>query len=164
MDTRQTGTAWLFKEMWAFGQIPPEDTALILGKAILVCAHGGSGIAPEERAWVIGYFCALGYSDALIRALEDYDPAEHAYAFAELIAGAPMLAQPDARLALLYDGIRAAVADKILDDGELAAIKRLAAMIGVEDETVDQLIDAYAAEVQAKSHRLLLCFPSGVPF
>lgn len=164
MDSRQTGSAWLFKEMWGFGQTPPEAAAITFGKAILVCAHGGSGIAAAERAWVLGYFAALGYSDAVLRELEQYDPAEHADALAELINGTMVMGEPDSRLSLIYDGIRAAVADKILDDGELAAIKRLAAMIGVEAEMVDQLIDAYAAEVSAKSRRILLCFPSGVPF
>ncbi len=164
MDNPQRGAAWLIKELWGFGQVPPEDNALTFAKAILVCAYGDGGLAPEEHAWVIGYFAALGYSEAFLCELELYSPAADAQNFAALVGHLALTAQPDTRLSLIYDGIRAASADRILDEGEVAAIKRLAALIGVSEETVNDIIDAYITEANAKMARIMLCFPAGMPF
>ncbi len=164
MDNQHKGATWLIKELWGFGQVPPEDNALTYAKAIMVCAYGDGGFSAEERAWVVGYFAALDYSEAFLAVLEQYDPVDDAHNFAALVDHLSLTAQPDTRLSLIYDGIRAASADKIIDAGELAAVKRLAALIEVSEETVDDIINAYITEVNAKMARIMLCFPAGMPF
>ncbi|GEM_PF-466118 len=159
MDLRQIGGDWLFKDLWGFKHPFSEEVSLVYGKAILICAHGGSYLAKEELAWVVGYFAALGFSEPIVHELEQYQPRDHPDDLQGFIRTTLIATQPDARLSLIYDGIRAASADQILDDGEIAAIMQLGETIGVSGETVERIMSAYAAEITAKMKREVLCFP-----
>ncbi len=164
MDIRQQGGEWLLQDLWGFSRIPSEDIALPFAKAIMVCAYGDGRLAPEEQKWVLGYFCALGYSEAFLEALAQYDPAADAGDLSKLLENTPLTSDPDLRLPLIYNGVRAAAADRILDKGEVEALKRLAATIGIAGDAVEDIIAAYIAEVNAKMARIMICFPHGLPY
>ncbi|MFJ1753951.1 hypothetical protein [Kitasatospora sp. NPDC088134] len=156
------GTAgWLFRQDWAFSTLPDFGDIRIYAKALLVAAKGDGVLAPEERDWVLGYMGTLtGGNPDLLRELAAYPADEDVVA---LVESSEVLARVT-RVPLVFDALRACDADGVIAPGELEQIKRLAAALGVPEETVDRLREAHRQEKQAREARIAAVFPEGTPF
>ncbi|MFJ5228385.1 hypothetical protein ACIQBJ_00670 [Kitasatospora sp. NPDC088391] len=156
------GTAmWLFGQDWTFTTVPDFGDIRAYAKALLVAARGDGVLAPEERDWVLGYIGTLTGGDrGLLRELAAYPADEDVVA---LVEGSAVLSRV-ARVPLVFDALRACDADGVIAPGEIEQIKRLAAALGIPEETVDRLQEAHHREKAARAARIALVFPDGTPY
>ena len=160
IETLQKG--WIFNEEWGFGGAAPEERDCeCWGRALLVCANGDGHLSPEERNWVLGYSATNGVAPEHIEALRTYKADED---LAKVIHESPVVEAKETHRALVYDVIRACAADGELSTGERDNVYKMAELLGVDREIVDQLEDAYHAEMAAKQARFKIAFPEGSPF
>ena len=160
MDAHEAGGLWLLREMWDFPAGVPEDERLDYLKAIMACAGAGTGLAPEEKAWVIGYGAACGAHQATVDALEAYECDEDVVAILE--RNMPV-AKTWGRVAV-FDAIRASSADAQYSDDERAAVRREASTLGVAEEVVVALEALYEEEQDLKGRRIGLVFGDDIPY
>ena len=151
--------AWIFDEEWGFGgQAPANADCECWGRALLTCANGDGAIADAERAWVLGYSATNGLSPDDIEFLRTYSADED---ITKVVAERPLVS--GARRALIFDAIRACSADGELSNAERKMIYRMAELIGIGKDIVDQLEAAYNDELAAKQARWKIAFPEGAP-
>ncbi len=160
MDAHEVGGLWLLREMWDFPSGVPEDQRLDYLKAIMACAGAGTGLAPEEKAWVIGYGAACGAHQATIDALEAYDADEDVV---DILERNMPVADTWGRVAV-FDAIRACSADGEYNDDERAAVGREAARLGISEEVVVALEALHKQEQEHKRERIALVFGDDIPY
>ncbi|NML52455.1 hypothetical protein HHL19_18555 [Streptomyces sp. R302] len=152
---------WLFRQDWTFTTVPDFGDIRVYAKALLVAAKGDGVLAQEERDWVLGYIAVLaGGNQDLLRELAEYPADEDVVA---LLESSQVLTRV-ARVPLVFDALRACDADGVIAPGELEQIKRLAAALGIAEETVDRLLEVHRREKEAHAARIAAIFPEGTPF
>jgi uncharacterized membrane protein YebE (DUF533 family) len=156
--TRQQAAQWVFKETWGFERVPEPEQMELYAKALIGCANGDGHLAPEERAWVVGFGAALGFPTSFLSELERYEGAEDP---AELLGGTEVTSSPGVRLSVIYDAVRACGADGEVSEGERETIFRMASALGVERARVDAVLAQYAKEVDVRKARLELIYGEG---
>ena len=160
MDAHEAGGLWLLREMWDFPSGVPEDQRVDYLKTIMACARGDGVLAPGEREWVIGYGAACGAHQATVDELAPYAVNEDAV---DILKRNMPVAETWGRVAL-YDAIRAARADHAYDDGERAAVRRVAATLDIPDEIVSEIEALDDEERALKRRRIDLVFGAAVPY
>ncbi|MER7826258.1 hypothetical protein ABTX85_27275 [Streptomyces sp. NPDC096097] len=157
VQTDLLGPEWLFKHEWGFGAKGSDADFDAYMKSLLICCKGDGTISDEERHWVLGYCAALGGDPALIQELTTYSADDD---ITEMITGGEVANA--SRGALVFDAIRACDADGTLPEAELAAIRKLAELLGV-GELVDQAHAMHKQEKAARDARNALLYPNGTP-
>jgi len=155
----KAGLLWIYSEELNFKTVPPPGDFKGYGQAILNCCKGDGIIHKKERAFVLGYFKTFGCPDDVLDYLSTYD-AE--VSMEEAISISPQL-QMCSRAAI-YDAVRACDGDGDLAALEVDAIKALAALVGVEEGTVNDIVAIHRAEQAVKTARLQITYPLGAPF
>ncbi|MDQ6613376.1 MAG: hypothetical protein M3083_01060, partial [Actinomycetota bacterium] len=123
-------------------------------------ARGDGRLEKAEKDWVIGYGAACGAHQATIDALMAYEANEDVV---EILERNMPVATTWARI-VVYDAIRASCADHDYDDGERAAVRRIAAQLGLGEDVVSALEDGYGEEQRFRRGRIELVFGQDVPY
>ena len=160
MDAHEVGGLWLLREMWNFPSGVPEDQRLDYLKAIMACAGAGTGLAEEEKSWVIGYGAACGAHQATVDALEAYAANEDVV---DILERNMPVAKTWGRVAVV-DAIRACSADGEYNDDERVAVRREASRLGISEEVVAALESLYRQEQEHKRERIALVFGDDLPY
>jgi uncharacterized membrane protein YebE (DUF533 family) len=153
--------AWLYLEHFGFSKAPPQtDAEVVRNMALaLVAAAGGDGqLSDDERRWILGYFAAKGYPDAVLDEVSSLSTA-NIDALPDLM-GLGIL-QKSGRI-LIYDAIRASNADGYRD-GERAAVRKAASLLGIDEQTVAALEQLVADEHALRLRRIKALMPEGHP-
>ncbi|MEZ7129046.1 hypothetical protein ACBR40_27260 [Nonomuraea sp. AD125B] len=153
-DPRTLGSQWLFKQEADYNTVPDAPNFAAFAKAVLTCANGDGEIAAAERAWVIGFFAALGASPDLLAELRDYPATQDVN---ELVGSSPAVAA--STRALIYHALRACSADGGLHSAELTAIRAMNAHLGHPADLVDQWLELHQEEQRLRARRLELIWP-----
>jgi len=136
-------TAWFYRDCWGFDSIPAhsddakEREVEMLGYAQALCyaiSADGQASAPEIE-WVQGYLACKGYG-SLAQEVEDMAKAGEGKSLEQIVADTTTSMEIGslkfAGRAIVYDSIRASMADGIAAKEEVA-IKAIAAAFHVED-------------------------------
>ncbi|MBW4571282.1 MAG: TerB family tellurite resistance protein [Tolypothrix carrinoi HA7290-LM1] len=158
-DIKKLGQSWIFNWFFGFQEIPTDDDCCIYMKSVLCCAKGDGIISQEEKDWAIGFCASWGVADWVIEELKTYEGDED---LEEVIARSPQvsIAQRD----LLLTAIRACAADGEFHEQEKAKIRQMAAIIGVPEETVEQLEQLQKEESALRQKRINLLYPEKSPY
>jgi hypothetical protein len=68
-DARATAAAWLYSEHFGFVKAPPlSDPEVVrnMALALVAVASGDGKLSDAERGWIVGYFAAKGYPQAVL--------------------------------------------------------------------------------------------------
>ena len=152
---------WLYLEHFGFSKAPPQtDAEVVRNMALsLVAAASGDGeLSEAERRWILGYISAKGYPAEVVAEIADLSAVD--------IGALPDLMnigilQKSGRI-LVYDAIRASSVDAY-SRGERAAVRKAAAMLGIDETTVLALEQLVEDEHALKARRIKLLMPSGHP-
>ena len=158
MATKDEGLLWLFYQKGGFRELPNDEDFNSYMKSMLVCANGDGTLAPEERDWVVGHAAAYGAPDSLVEELKSYKADED---IEKMISNTP--AANASRRFLVYDAIMACSADGEYSDPERATITKMAAKLGISQDTVEQIEKICLEEIELREKRLKLIYPEGAP-
>jgi len=115
-----------------------EDTLEQFAKSLMIVSGADGHLSVWERGWLAAYLDAYGASPALIRRIEDFDYKEE-----KLETYLVPLLDGDysrwVRRSLLQGAIRMARADAVAPE-EAASIQRVGAMLGMSEDTVEEII------------------------
>ena len=160
MDAHEVGGLWLLREMWGFPAGVPEDERVDYLKTIMACARCYGDSAQRKKEWVIGYGAACGAHQSTVDELEAYEPGEDAVTILERN-------MPSARTwnrVAVFDAIRSAVGTGEYNDADRDYVRRIAATLNVDQETVAALEDLHRREQDLKQERIALVFGDNVPY
>ena len=149
---------WFFKEIWDFKEPPPLIADEFFGKAIMICANGDGELTQEEKDWIVGYFATNGATEPVLNKLKAYTADEDIQKMVEPIP------DPGIHNAIIYFAIKACDADGEISDGEMATILKLAKQLNISAEVVRSIKALYREEMEMRSKKLKILFPSGSPF
>jgi tellurite resistance protein len=158
MNARELAAAWTYRREWGFESIPSVTDLEAFGKALLTCANSDGGLSAEERKWVIGYLASSGAPLSLLSELSSYEGKGDI----EAILSRSPAARAYRRL-IVFDAIRACSSDGDFQPKERAGILRMAAILGLSERAVEEVEEAFHAEVKAHAARLAAVFPDGPP-
>jgi tellurite resistance protein len=158
-DIRKLGSAWTFNWFFGFEEIPTDEDCCIYMKSVLCCAKADGVLSPEEKNWVIGFCASWGVADWVIEELKTYEADED---LKEVIARSPQVSM--AQRDLLLTAIRACAADGEFHEQEKAKIREMASIIGVPEETVEQLEQLQEEESALRQKRINLLYPERSPY
>ncbi|NES22903.1 MAG: hypothetical protein F6K41_29290 [Symploca sp. SIO3E6] len=152
---------WFFQDTfgWHLNELPPDNTYEALTKAMLICTKGDGVLSPEERDWIIGFSAVRGMSPSMVEELKNYEATED---LAEVINRTSQTIK--AKRAAIYFAIKACAADFEYHEGEQAAVRKMANLIGVSEDEVSQLEEMYFEEQKLREKRVQLLFPDGLPY
>ena len=158
-DIKKLGQAWIFNWFFGFSQIPTDEDCCIYMKSVLCCAKGDGTLSSEEKNWAIGFCAAWGVADWVIEELKAYEADEN---LEDVIARSPQvsIAQRD----LLLTTIRACAADGKIHEQEKEKILKMASIIGVKEEIVEQLEQLHQEELALRQKRVKLLYPEKSPY
>jgi hypothetical protein len=158
-DIKKLGQAWIFNWFFGFSQIPTDEDCCIYMKSVLCCAKGDGTLSSEEKNWAIGFCAAWGVADWVIEELKAYEADEN---LEDVIARSPQvsIAQRD----LLLTTIRACAADGKIHEQEKEKILKMASIIGVQEEIVEQLEQLHQEELALRQKRVKLLYPEKSPY
>ncbi|MEG3897200.1 MULTISPECIES: hypothetical protein [unclassified Microcoleus] len=159
-NVRHTIAKWIFKESRGFDELPPEDSTIIYAKALLICASGDGEVAPAEKDWIMGLTAARGVSDSKLEELKNYPATD---SLEQVITSNDIISEY-AKHAIIYDAIVACSADGEYQEGEKAAVRKAATLIGVSEDVVQQLEELYAEEKKLFDRKIQLFYPKGHPY
>jgi hypothetical protein len=160
MDAHEVGGLWLLREMWGFPAGVPEDERVDYLKTIMACARCYGESAQRKKEWVIGYGAACGAHQSTVDELEAYEPGEDAVAILERN-------MPSAKTwnrVAVFDAIRAAFGTGEYSDADRDYVRRIAATLNVDEQTVAALEDLVRREQELKEKRISLVFGQNVPY
>ena len=152
---------WLYLEHFGFSKAPPQTDAEVvrnMALALVAAASGDGELSADERRWILGYISAKGYPASVITEIAGLSTAD--------IGALPDLMnlgilQKSGRI-LLYDAIRASSVDAY-SRGERAAVRKAAAMLGIDEATIVMLEQLVEEEHALKARRIKLLMPNGHP-
>jgi uncharacterized membrane protein YebE (DUF533 family) len=154
--------AWFYAEHFGFSQAPSlsdREVTRNMALAVLAVAQADGVVSPEERAWLVGYFAAKGYPSDVLADVVKLPPPR--------VEDVPKLMDSGilrmSRRILIYDAIRAASADSY-HPLEKAAVQSIAAALGVDPATVDEIERLVAEEESLKRKRIQLLVPKDFPY
>jgi uncharacterized membrane protein YebE (DUF533 family) len=155
-DSRKLAGAWVYKHLQGANKQLPDEAIGTFAKALLIAAKGDNVLSPDERDWVIGLTAAKGASEALLAELETYDGDED---IESLLQSNPV--SNKSRRNLIYTAIQASDADGTYNEGEKAAIRNIAAKLGIGEDIVVKLEEFYQKEKEFFAAKITLLFPEG---
>jgi tellurite resistance protein len=158
MATKDEGLFWLFSQRQSFRELPNHEDYNSYLKSILICANGDGTLAPEERDWVVGFASAFGAPDSLVEELKSYKADED---IEKMISNTP--SANASRRFLVHDAIMACSADGAYSDLERATITKMAAKLGISQDTVEQIERICIEEIELREKRVKLVYPEGPP-
>ncbi|WP_341532118.1 TerB family tellurite resistance protein (plasmid) [Nostoc sp. UHCC 0302] len=158
-DIKNIATSWIMNWFFGFNQTPTNEDSLIYMKAVLCCAKGDGVLSPEEKNWAIGFCASWRVADWAIEELKKYEADEP---IEEVIARSPQvsIAQRD----ILLSAIWVCAADKEYHQEEKAKIRKMAAILGVKEDIVEQLEQLQQEESSLRQQRLKLLYPDKSPY
>ncbi|RCJ39218.1 hypothetical protein A6770_12315 [Nostoc minutum NIES-26] len=158
-DIKKLGQSWIFNWFFGFNQIPTNEDSCIYMKSVLCCAKADGVLLPEEKDWCIGFCASWGVKDWVIEELKTYEADE---AIEEVIARSPQvsIAQKD----ILLTAIWACAADREYHEKEKAKIRKMAFILGVKEEIVEQLEQLQQEELALRQKRMKLLYPEKSPY
>jgi tellurite resistance protein len=156
MATKQ----WILRDLWGFQTDIPENDLLSYAKALLVCVNADGTLAKEEREWVVGYCAAVGAEAATIEEVSNYSAEDD---LVTVVRENPNLAKGYVR-PLIFDAIKACAADGTYSEEEQAAVRKLAALLGLNEQDLEKLEDLHHEEQALKQKRISIVYPDGRPF
>jgi len=159
MTTKDEGLLWLVKERYNFRKTPSPEGYDSYIKSMLICVNGDGTLAPEEREWVVGFASAFGASDSLVEELKSYKADDED--IEKVISNAPEANA--SRRYLVYDAIMACSVDGEYSDQERATITKMAAKLGISQDTVEQIEKICIEEIKLREKRVKLMYPEGAP-
>eukprot|EP01059_Diplonema_ambulator_P036541 TRINITY_DN913_c0_g6_i1.p1 TRINITY_DN913_c0_g6~~TRINITY_DN913_c0_g6_i1.p1 ORF type:complete len:190 (+),score=45.57 TRINITY_DN913_c0_g6_i1:73-642(+) len=128
------GPSFLFKERYNM-DTAPSRSVLLNYNAALVAAAACDGMDAREEAYVIGLGVSQGLSEQDIRVALTQDWTDEKIE-ATIRAFCSSLQDDSWKGYLIYDAIRACSADLFYSPEEHAKVRKIAAMMGVEDDHV----------------------------
>ena len=154
------GSMWVLREEEGFSELPKPSDLEIYMKSLLICANGDGRITEPERDWVLGIASAMGLPDEIVEQLKDYEAKDE---LNSLLAGGVETATGAPR-SLIYNAIRACMADGELSDAELATIQTAASIMNVPEDVLEELKEIVLQQAKLRERRLELVFPQGIPY
>lgn len=152
------GLTWLFKEKYTFDRIPSSESYDGYLKSLLICANGDGELNEAEREWVVGYAAAYGASESLVEELKSYTASDDI----ESVVSQGK-ASDGSRRYLIYDAIKACSADGKYSEPEKATVAKMAAKLGISEDTVKEIESICLEEAKLREKRLALMYPAGTP-
>merc|ERR1719420_460905 len=104
--------------------------------ALLKSAGGDNKMHPKELAWIKGHQAAFGASEKTLEAIPELQKMS-LKEVCEKFQAAPKLVK--SKKLLLYHCLCAAAADEDIHDEEVAAVKKLATAMSVDEKVVDEI-------------------------
>src|SRR5262245_2191818 len=152
---------WFYREHFGFSKAPPQTDAEVvrnMALALVATASGDGELSLPERRWILGYITVKGYPPSVIAEVANLKSVD--------IGALPDLMnlgilQQSGRI-LIYDAIRASASDGY-SRGERAAVRKAAAMLGIDDITVATIEQLVEEEQAVKMRRIKLLMPTGHP-
>ena len=141
---------WVLREEEGFSVLPRPADLEIYMKSLLICANGDGRLTTEEREWVLGIGSAMGLPAETVQALETYEAKDDLKA----LLGGGVQTGKGAPRSLIYNAIRACLADGELHADEWAAIHKAASIMQVPTEVGEELGDIARAQAKLRSRRL----------
>lgn len=160
-DFQKKGALWVFNQILGFANLPQTEDMETINKAILICAKGDGVLAPEERNWQISFMSAKGAPQSLLEKLETYEANDD---LADLMSNASERVKNLVQRDIVYQAIKASAADGEYSPKEHEQICKMAELIGVSPDVVDQLVELHKEEEQLREKRIKLIFPNGSPY
>jgi uncharacterized membrane protein YebE (DUF533 family) len=154
------GSMWVLREEEGFSGLPRTSDLEIYMKSLLICANGDGRITEHEREWVLGIASAMGLPDDTVERLKGYEAKDD---LNSLLAGGVETGKGAPR-SLIYNAIRACMADGELSEGELATIQTAASIMNVPEAVVGELKELVVQQAKLRERRLELVFPEGIPY
>ena len=164
-DYQRKGNFWVLNRILGFKKFPASDNYeadwAAVAKATLICAKGDGVLAPAERDWQISFFSALGAPESVLEEMETYEADDDLAKILETSSDhIKNLVQRD----VVYQAIKASAADGEYSEAEHEKICKMAKLLGVTSEEVDQLVELHKEEEQLRTKRIKLIFPNGSPY
>jgi uncharacterized membrane protein YebE (DUF533 family) len=163
MSDVQSDTAaveWLYLEHFGFSKAPPQTDAEVvrnMALALVTTAAGDGQLSEAELRWIVGYTTAKGYPPSVVAEISAM--AADLGALPELMQVG--ILQKSGRI-LIYDAIRASNVDGYTS-GERAAVRKAAALLGLDEAGVAELEQLVADELALKARRIKVLMPGGHP-
>jgi uncharacterized tellurite resistance protein B-like protein len=129
-----------------------QDDHLRIAKAVILIASGDGELSKIEWEYMVGLAKAYGTSDETIKQLEKFD-----WKVSKLEDVLTPSLKPLGR-SMLYDAIRIASSDGY-HEGEKAAARKAAKLIGIDEHTVKQIEGMIEAEAGLREARIALLNP-----
>lgn len=138
------GSRWANKEQWgwSYDSYISHENGLDFLKAILVCTKGDGVISEPEREWVLGFAVSREMPESVMKEAREYDANED---IADILSRNPVVKK--GKQGTIYWAIKACSADEDYNDDEKAAIRKMASLMEISDEIVEQ-IEAVIIEEQ----------------
>ena len=160
-DYRRKGSLWVYSRILGFKTYPNVEDTETVCKAVLVCAKGDGVLAPEEKDWQISFFSALDAPESVLEKLETYEAKDD---LAELLGSSSERIKNLVQRDIVYQAIKASAADGEYNPKEHEKICKMAELIGVTSDVVEQLVELHKEEEQLREKRIKLIFPNGSPY
>lgn len=151
---------WVLREEEGFTVLPRPADLEIYMKSLLVCANGDGRITNAEREWVVGIASAMGLPQDKVEHLKTYDAKDDL----NTLLGGGIETSKGAPRSLIYNAIRACMADGELADSEWATIHKAASIMNIPNAIVEELNDIVLQQATLRERRLKLVFPEGIPY
>jgi uncharacterized membrane protein YebE (DUF533 family) len=152
---------WLYFEHFGFAKAPPQSDPEVvrnMAHALVTTASGDGYLSDDERDWITGYLTAKGYPPAVVQEISTISAADIDRLPELMQVG---ILQKSGRI-LVYDAIRASSVDGYTD-GERAAVRKAASMLGIDEATVAELERLVMDEEALKARRIKALMPGGHP-
>ncbi len=145
------------QHLWyGHGHVPGKSDFEFSWKAIKAVVAADGRLSEPERLHLLGKMCAILTPPDVVEVVMGFD--EHAETLAQLLARIDVPAE--VRLGtgawIVYEGLSVAIANGDLAAGELEAVGRAAAAMGVASETVDALTELCREEAAMRRRRIEL--------
>ena len=150
---------WYVKEQWgwSYDSYISEEDALAYLKALLICTKGDGIISEAEREYVIGFVACRELPLSIIEAARTYDANED---IADIISHNTIVQK--GKKAIIYWAIKACSADAEYNNQEKAAVRKMAGLMGVPEEIVEEIEAVIIEEQKLKEKRNALVYDSTV--
>ncbi|MGF1938491.1 MAG: TerB family tellurite resistance protein [Nostoc sp. ChiQUE02] len=158
-DIKKLGASWIMNWFFGFNQTPTNEDSSIYMKSVLTCAKADGVLSPEEKDWALGFCASWGVADWVIEELKTYEADE---VLEEVIARSPQVSM--AQRDILLSAIWVSAADGEYHEKEKAKIRKMATILGIKEEIVDQLEQLHKEESALRQKRLNLLYPEKSPY
>lgn len=150
---------WSNKEQWGWSYdsyISLKDGLDFL-KAILVCTKGDGVISEPEREWVLGFAANREMPASMIEEARAYEANED---IADILARSSIVEK--GKKGPIYWAIKACSADEEYNEQEKAAIRKMAGLMGVSEQVVEEIEAIIVEEEKLRDRRNLLIYDGKV--
>lgn len=123
-------------------------------KAIKSVGAADGGLSDDERMHLLGKMCAIGTPTDVVETVMEFD--EHSATAEALVSGIEVPDEVRAGMAawIVYEGLALAMSDGELAEGEVDAVRRAGAALGVGSELVDALAEQVGQELAVRERRI----------